>query len=960
MNVFFYPTSLRRFVFMCLPIFWGTIACAQNMAIEKFVGDRALPSEELYDIEEDDFGNIWLASDVGLIKITGNSVHHYTRNDGLYEDVVLDLIKGPNNIIWATGLKGTISMVRNDSILPMPVNDLLPARLGSDPYVYDEAVDARGNLYITFNWCSVFMIEAETGYRTFKAFDGNGICNFLLDGQILRMAPCYNTDIFYNGRLFPIPNVSREKIVDPWNQDYVSGKDTTIYISYRKNLVEIKRITNARSIVFDELILSIQEIDNTLYVGKRYSGFCRMPHDGDPVCDDDILSDKSVTGIAKDREGNLWFTTLEKGLYVCRSPQFENIYEGEISVRALVPKGPEMKVLADNQTLFGAGGTSEELMVPPSGIASSRVADVLYFPKGAGVFEEYVITPHHLSYKKSGGGYDQIMHGLFYLRNMKPLYDTSGFVVYGNMGVMVVEDRKVRYRSIQENVMDVVCINDSLVWLGTLSSGIWKLYRSDNGWTCRQWGEKYRINSFAFIKNKFVAVGTNDHGVLLLDLQGCLLGHIKNTPARIQALQYKDETLYIGTKEGLYIHDFVTRQNLHFNATNMLPFNEVVGLDVQGDMLYIAGKYQVVKIGFRDLKALRPLVNIRIKGVTVNDESRDPLRLDSLAHDRNYFSFNVENSSFRAAKNLSLRYSVFRDGKHLSTHDTRESSFSLYLKPGRYHVRIQATDLATGTNSNVVYVHVHIWPAFYQTGWFVVLVIFISALLLTLLFYVAVKAIKARELSKRKLMEKMHALENVALQNQMNPHFIFNAINSIQDYVLSNRRETAHHYLAEFAKLVRLTLNNNRKKMVTLNEELKLLNIYVSLEEQRIKDKIDLRVTMAAHINPDEVLIPSLLLQPLVENAIWHGLANTGREKWIAISFEAENEHLAIGVCDNGRGLSAGDTEHESHGLNIIRERIKLLYKKEPDFTYYHMKNNAGHTGVTVKLVLPLLADIWE
>lgn len=937
---------------------WGANAFSQNLAIEKFSGDRALPSEELYDIEEDDFGNKWVASDVGLIKITGTKVRHYTRKDGLYEDVILDLIRGPHNIIWATGLKGSISMVRNDSILPMPVNDAL-SPLFENQYTYDEAVDAQGNLYLSYSKYPVVVLLAETGYRTFKTFGSDGPCNFLVDGQMLRKAPCENLDIAHRGKPVRVDVPADYTVVGHWNSDCVDREDSTVYISSVKKLVEIKNMALSRCLTFDEVVLSTQKIDDKLYIGKRYSGYCYMHDNGEPVCEKNILSDKSVTRIIKDREGNFWFATLEKGLYICRSPKFVNIYEGETHVLTLVPKGKKVGVLLSDQKLSFSPGTFEELKVPHPNKASVRVADVLYHPNNAGTFSEYVITPYDML-RRNGNGYERLVDRMFFFRKMRLLSDNAGFIVFGNNGILAVENGEIRWRYIPDNVMDMAIVNDSLIWLGTLATGIWKLYRSDNGWTCRQWGPKYRINSLALTENKIVAVGTNDYGVLPLNLEGALLGRIKNTPTRIQSLQYNDKRLYIGTKEGLYVHNFATHNNRFFNSTNLLPFDEVVELKIQDTLLYMAGKYQALKIRLEDLKTLEPRINIRIREVRVNDVELSPTNLDSLTHDQNYFLFTVENSSFRGAKNLSVRYSVFGEGKHISTHDTRENYFNLYLKPGRYDIRIQAVDLATGTESNVVYAHVYIRPAFYQTGWFLVLVIFISALLLGLLFYAAIKTIKAREQRKRKIMEKMHALENVALQNQMNPHFIFNAINSIQDYVLSNRRETAHHYLAEFAKLVRLTLNNNRQQMVALNEELKLLGIYISLEEQRIKDKIDLRVTMDERIDPDEVLIPSLLLQPLVENAIWHGLAGTGREKWIAITFEVEGEHLIISVRDNGHGLSAADGAHQSHGLNIIRERIKLLYKKEPDFTYYHMQNNDEHSGVTVKLILPLLADIWE
>lgn len=157
---------------------------------------------------------------------------------------------------------------------------------------------------------------------------------------------------------------------------------------------------------------------------------------------------------------------------------------------------------------------------------------------------------------------------------------------------------------------------------------------------------------------------------------------------------------------------------------------------------------------------------------------------------------------------------------------------------------------------------------------------------------------------KRRLatLQKLKILEQSNLGLQMNPHFTFNAINSAQNFILSNRNEEAHQFLSDMSKLIRLTLNYSRDKTITLKQELDFLSLYISLEEQRIKDKINLIIKNVEELDLDSVIVPSLLLQPLIENSIWHGLTQQ-EEKRIELDFETKDDLLKIVIRDNGSGL---------------------------------------------------------
>jgi LytS/YehU family sensor histidine kinase len=260
------------------------------------------------------------------------------------------------------------------------------------------------------------------------------------------------------------------------------------------------------------------------------------------------------------------------------------------------------------------------------------------------------------------------------------------------------------------------------------------------------------------------------------------------------------------------------------------------------------------------------------------------------------------------------------------------------------------------SKSNEIIINIDVPAFFYQTWWFITLSAIILIIIISLIVWLIIKGIEKRELNKRMIQQKISDLESKALQAQMNPHFIFNAINSIQSFILQNKRKEANFYLTEFAKLIRMILNNSRKKDVTIQEEIKLLKIYTQLESQRLSSPIEFIINTDKQIEIDETLVPTMLLQPIVENAIWHGLSEIITEKKLQITFSKRKNLLIIKVFNNGKPFVENQEnikEHTSQGLQIIKDRISLFYKKEPDFDYFSIEN--VENGVEVCILLPLI-----
>ncbi|MEO5562054.1 MAG: histidine kinase, partial [Chitinophagaceae bacterium] len=174
-----------------------------------------------------------------------------------------------------------------------------------------------------------------------------------------------------------------------------------------------------------------------------------------------------------------------------------------------------------------------------------------------------------------------------------------------------------------------------------------------------------------------------------------------------------------------------------------------------------------------------------------------------------------------------------------------------------------------------------------------------------------------------------------ALQTQMNPHFIFNSLNSIKGMILANEQQKASRYLSKFAQMIRLTLSQSKELFTTLYENVEHLENYLVMEKLRFDDSFSYKITVDDHIDKEEMLIPTLMIQPLAENAIWHGLMTKKGEKRLTIHFSQEGGVISCFIEDNGIGIKRSErlkqfnkSTHQSVGLNNLRNRIKIMNEK--------------------------------
>ncbi|HEY1060957.1 MAG TPA: tetratricopeptide repeat protein [Daejeonella sp.] len=245
-----------------------------------------------------------------------------------------------------------------------------------------------------------------------------------------------------------------------------------------------------------------------------------------------------------------------------------------------------------------------------------------------------------------------------------------------------------------------------------------------------------------------------------------------------------------------------------------------------------------------------------------------------------------------------------------------------------------------------------------QYWWLITLIISIvllAALIGTVIFYFFQKRKQKKEL---KIQNTIATLEQKALQAMMNPHFVFNVINTIQYFIGINESKAANQILTGFARLMRKHLEICLKNNITLFEEIQYLNLYLSLEKIRFVEKMNYSITIDDGIEAEEIIIPSLLIQPFIENAVWHGLLPKEDGGWIQINFTCIDNLLRIKILDNGIGISNSSKsrapgQHTSRGLELIHERVQLLNKINKT-SIQITQTQTGDSGTEVIISIPI------
>lgn len=207
---------------------------------------------------------------------------------------------------------------------------------------------------------------------------------------------------------------------------------------------------------------------------------------------------------------------------------------------------------------------------------------------------------------------------------------------------------------------------------------------------------------------------------------------------------------------------------------------------------------------------------------------------------------------------------------------------------------------------------------------------------------------------ENKIQKELIALERSALQAQMNPHFIFNCLNSIQNYIMRNDKDMAMDYLGRFATLIRQYLNTSTRDLVTLDDEISMLTNYLHLEQMRFNQSFEYHFQVDKNIDPTEITLPPLLIQPFVENAILHGMTSITNGGQINIGISKKENQLQITIKDNGKGFDKNKNTGMRKSLGIAITQKRLQYINDHAEGNYAISTRSDESGTEINITVKL------
>ncbi|MDF1699223.1 MAG: histidine kinase [Saprospiraceae bacterium] len=471
--------------------------------------------------------------------------------------------------------------------------------------------------------------------------------------------------------------------------------------------------------------------------------------------------------------------------------------------------------------------------------------------------------------------------------------------------------------------------------------------------------------------DKYMWIGSRDQGLYRYDIENSqtkIYSRKDGLPfTGVNRVIYKDGLVYCSTREGVVIINEETGALSVFDRNQGIDHKNLyyaqLDIDKNGDFLIYAGNeniiYRIPKKDFFSQQEVPPveLESVSIIGVESDTTFYYPTSPLVLEANQNNFLISYASVDFDH-RPIEYRYKMEGYDRDWVYAGSRKTVNYANLNGGKYTFRVESSlkGRAWKKSKSLIVQIDQIW---YKTNWFKLLVFLLISGVVGLIYRVRMQKNKLTKEYQRLLSE----VEMKALRSQMNPHFIFNALNSIKSFIVENDRYNATDYLNKFSKLIRIILNHSKSDVVSIAKEIEALRLYIQMEKLRF-EAFEFDMNVDASIDQERMLIPPMIIQPYLENAIWHGLQHkTEGNRVLSVHFEkAEDHRIHLCIRDNGIGRAKAQElksktviEKKSYGMEITQERINLASGKNATdtITITDLFEGDRPTGTEVRLLLP-------
>ncbi len=964
---------------------WG-----QQYFFQTFGQEDGIPVSTINDITEDPSGFMWIATEGGgLARFDGTRSEIYNKENGLPSDYVTALLCAEKSKLWIGTDKGLVYYdgFEIHSVDSIP-NERVIALIETDGGL---AVIQRRSVYL-YSEGTIRLLEVPGNPELLSAAYGNSLYVGASDGL-------WKWDDAQWVKWWDGTNVRSIFPTQGSEETVQVGAEDDVYLVLRQNLAVANLSSDEPGSQYADVRDIVLDKQGRWWYGSYINGLRRYNANkpegsrGISIGIDEGLSTPKIRCLHVSSDGRIWIGGLTGLSRLVEPDLFKYSSQNGLADERV------HSVYNDNEEWW-VGGLSSLTKRTTSGTMQSFGAGE-GLPRGL-IFDVtrtldgklFIATENGLAVQR--GAYFRTFGpesglGNAFIFDLEPLND-------GSLGVAtttgIYRFRNNRFESIDENLISTAITRiregeDGSLWAMDLEGRIMVL--ADDKWSYALSEDIMRRISpatFEVDDNGVLWMGTNGHG--LWRLQGDILDSISQSEGllsnNVWSLIVNDNDVWIGTELGIQNVTW----NEQFRPGKRITQARGIGT-IECNLHATARTAESVLFGTNTGLIVVPLAvnsdvsssgHIELTGLELYFEQPDswsdfasstkawtgmPQELE-LPYDQNYLRFTYSGLGIADPGMLQYEYRLSPANEDWIDAENRTEANYTSVAPGKYFFEVRAFDPLSGDQIYSEAFPFEIHAPFWKKWWFYVLLVLAIGGGVTSYVRVRLKRIQDR----LDLEEERNELERRALRLQMNPHFVFNALDAISGFIFKNEPKEAVQYLNNFAKLMRLMLESSREPVIPVSTEIQLLENYLALEQLRFSGSFDAEVIVDEELDTFGCSMPSMMVQPHVENAILHGLRPKGSGK-VIIRFVAEDEDSIIcTVEDNGVGRARAaeiqensGRKHRSLAGEISRRRVELFERTfggrsavETEDLY----DDAGKaTGTRITLHLPLKStDEWD
>lgn len=951
-----------------------------------------LPTKEVYQILVDKKGFIWAAHELGVSKFDGLKFTTFTHPEQIGLSL-FDLYEDNQGRMWCHNLNNQIFYIENGRINYLREYKDLGTRfyprkakltneiiINSSTGIYIQNTATQQGRYIkttldgtnigpTYSFCTVNdnTLVIQAGLKWFVYKQGVGVKSLPIS----------------NNASFQIPSIQALKYA---NGDTIYGaevyKGMLYKMLYRSNKLTVigstkmPGVINSVSIVDKEFWLHSSELSTTANYKTQ-------------------IKNQNITSIAQDLEGNHWYSSLKNGVL------FKPKYTNTMLVKPSYVKAGDFVTCIAQQGSYIVEGTSTGdvfyKIIDPINIAKkiqlsqTRGGIVSIFKLGGSKFLITSLSNFYIIDVATG--------------NINPYYSLNAiknFTFHNNVAFMASN----------ENLSMMNMIDNSKPQVANWQA-INKFFDIPKQKQNTKLNLSQRVKTVCYDSANNALYVNFIGGLYSISKQGIQQILYQNRPVTATSLVYSNGKLYVGTlvngllvmqggkitkelnsKEGLSSNTII-KLRLCNNRLWLLNSSNIQLLDVTTDKLisniqlpvllgsfvydvaeinneaYLPTVDGIYKVQLNNYNSNKQPINY-LSAVIANQKDTLPLNSGITAKETTKsIEFTTEALWYTEPQSVHFKYRLFGSiDNSWQTAPSSQRTFSFTgLTPGKYEFQAVAINGIGVTASAPIVYSFSIKKPWWQQWWLYLIILAVVIDIIYLAVQERIDTIKKRNDLLVETIQLQSEVRNsmlTAIKSQMNPHFIFNALNTIQSFIYSNDKSKANSYLGKFSNLIRIVLDSSNKKAISLTEEVETLQLYIDLEVMRFENTLQASIHVDNALDTDSILIPPMLIQPFVENAIKHGLLHKINNRKLAISFKpsANEQGLEIEIDDNGIGrersafLNAQKSgEHNSFAIKANQTRIDLLNQLSNNKIVLEIidKRDADNIakGTTVKLFIP-------